>query len=546
VSPTPGLQILAGPLRGGGALVRDYIDGVDLAAFFEAHPTEAGAFERKASEVDARLDAAARARVASAIEPLGDAGERLRRILSGDGFFVTTGQQPALFGGPLYTLYKVLAAIRLAEALEQRLARPVLALFWIGSDDHDWAEANHATIPDASGYPLRITVRGGEDAPPLPLSERVWGGGIKRAVTDLIEQLPSGDYAAAVADHVHASYTADATVAASFTATIRFLLGAQRLAVVDSAHPQVRRAAAPVLRRDIEHAADHAARTSAQTARLTAAGYSAQVTVPADAANVMVLDDHGRDRLVRAGSGWTTRRRRHAMAEAELLQRLDAEPDRFSPNVLLRPVVESSLFPTLAYVAGPGEVSYFAQIGELFRAHGIMPPVVVPRPSVTLVDPAVARVLERLGMTAADVDRPFEVLLTDVIRQHLPDGLQAALASVRESLLTDYERLIDEAMVLDPTLRGPLTSARNDAIIGVHRAERRIITHLKRRNEVLTAQLRRAAAAVLPFDVPQERVLNVLPFAARWGAGLIADIEASLDTAMTGRVLATIARARIP
>ncbi|MEX0907371.1 MAG: bacillithiol biosynthesis cysteine-adding enzyme BshC [Gemmatimonadota bacterium] len=524
-----GPHILAGPLSDGGALIRDYAAAHDLSPFYTGHPGDLGAYVRKADEVAGRMDPATRARVASAIQPLGDAADRLQRIIAGDGFFVTTGQQPALFGGPLYTPYKILAAIRLADVLERQLARPVLALFWIGSDDHDWNEANHATLLDAHAYTRRITVHADGAAPALPLGDRVWGPDVGRAVGELFELLPDTPYSAGIREHVRTAYTPDATVASSFTATIRHLLGNRRLAIVDSGDRAVRRAAAPVLRREAESAADNIARVARQTARLIAAGYRAPVTVAPDASNIMLHDGQGRDRLMLTPGGWTTRRQRRVVATTELLHMIGAEPDRFSPNVLLRPVVESALFPTIAYVAGPGEASYFAQIGCLFAAHGILPPVVVPRPGVTLVESKTAAILERLGMQASDVQLPFDELASRVIRRGLPADIEASLAAIRESLHGGYARLADATEAVDPTLRGPLLAARDAGLMRANRTERKIITHMRRREEVLMEQLRRAAANLYPGGKSQERVLNMLYYTSRYGPDLIDAIGAALD-----------------
>lgn len=522
-------EVIAGPIAAAGPLVRDYTAGVDLSRFYTGHPGDVDAYSRKAAEVDERLDAAARGRVADAIVPLGDAAGRLQQILAGDGFFVTTGQQPALFGGPLYTPYKILAAIRLANVLERRLERPVLALFWVGSDDHDWDEANNATVLDAAGYPRRISVAAAADAPPLPLSDRVWGPDIDRAVRDVLELLPESSHSEAVRQHVREAYTRRATVAQSFTATIRHLFGDRRLALVDSADPAVRRASAPVLRREAEHAAAHIAVVSSQTERLTAAGYRAPVTITREASNLMLLDGSGRDRLVLTRGGWTTRRSRRVLSAPELLRRIDEEPQSFSPNVLLRPVVESALFPTIAYVAGPGEISYFAQIGCLFNAHGILPPVVVPRPGVTLLEPRIAKLLQRLGLAPAEVQVPFDDVATRLIRGTLPPSVAAALDALREDLRAGYDRLTDAATALDPTLRGSLIAARNAGLLRTNRVERKIIAHAKLREDVLMGQLRRAAASLYPDGKPQERALNMLYYSARYGPGLTAAIEDALD-----------------
>jgi bacillithiol synthase len=528
--PALDLDVLSGPLQGGGPLVRDYLAGLpQLAPFYAGHPGDRDAYRRKAAEVTARLTPAARARLAPAIEPLGDAGERLRQILAGDGFFVTTGQQPALFGGPLYTLYKIVAAIRLAAVLEPVLERPVLALFWIGADDHDWDEANHTAALDADAYVQRLEVRAAADEPPLPLGERTWGPDIARATAGLQRLVSGAPFAADVLAHVGTAYTSDATVASSFAATMRYLLRDRRVAFISSAHPALRRAAAPVLRHEAANAAAHHAALQRQTDRLVALGYAAQVALAADATNVMLLDEHGRDRLMRGSRGWQTRRLKQALTEDAVLELIDAEPHRFSPNVLLRPVVEGAVLPTIAYVAGPGELRYFAQIGCLFEAHGLTPPVVVPRPSLTLIDARARRLLSRLRLDPHDFRTPFQELVTSVIRRELPATATRGLERLRESLYAGYAELMAAVEQVDPTLRGPLTGARNRSLMRVNDAEKRIIRHLKRHNDVLLEQLRRAAASLQPEGAPQERVLGPLPWVARHGPGFVAAIEAALD-----------------
>jgi bacillithiol synthase len=527
------MEILAGPLQGGGALARDYLAGAAaLEPFYSGHAGDLEAYRRKAAEVDARLDAAARQRVAPAITPLGDAADRLQRILGGDGYFVTTGQQPALFGGPLYTLYKVLGAIRYADELERALDRPVLALFWIGADDHDWDEANHASLLDTQHYVQQLTVRDRHDAPPLPLSERVWGRDIERVVREFEAALPASEFSGDIAAHVRAAYTPSMTVAASFTATMEMLLRDRRVAIVSSAHPLVRRAAAPVLLREVERMDAHHAALERQTTRLATAGYPPQVDLAAGAANIMVLSDQGRDRLVREGAGWQTRRQRQGITQDALLTLISTEPERFSPNVLLRPVVESAIFPTVAYVAGPGELSYFAQLACLFHEHGMAQPVIIPRPSITLVEARIRRLLDRLALDPADVRRPFQELVTEVIRREVPPEATAALERIRRVLRDAYGELMEITEAIDPTLRGPLTAARNWSTVRANDAEKRIVRHLKRRNAVLVEQLRKAHAGLHPDGAPQERVLSPLPLVARHGLGLVAGIEAAIDPAL--------------
>jgi bacillithiol synthase len=523
------LEVHAETLQG-GRLLDDYLAGhQNIRPYFTGHPGDIDAYRRKAAEVGSRLSGAARAALAAAIEPLGDAAPKLKRILTGDGFFVTTGQQPALFGGPLYTLYKALAAIRTAELLEARLGQPVLALFWVGADDHDWEEANHVSVLDGRGYLQRLSVAGEPDAPPLPLSQRRWGRGILSAVEELSKLLPETPHGRQLRQHLHAAYTPDATVEASFTSTLRLLLHDRQIALMSSAHPALRRAAVPVLRYEATHTSEHFEHVRRQTGRVEADGYPVQVALTPDASNLMQMDEGGRNRLLHTPLGWVARGARRAVSDEQLLARIESEPERFSPNVLLRPVVETAVLPTLAYVAGPGELRYFAQIGCLFEAHGLLPPVVVPRPGVTLVEPRVRRLLDRLGLEHTAFRQPFDELLASLAARDVPPSAHDALARIRDSLVEAYDELVEAAGAVDPTLRGPLTAARNRSLMAARDAERRILRHLKRRDATRTEQLARAAASLQPGGTPQERVLSPLPFVARYGPALVELIEESLD-----------------
>jgi bacillithiol synthase len=375
----------------------------------------------------------------------------------------------------------------------------------------------------------QFTVRGRHDAPPLPLNERVWGPDIERVTRDFAAALPATEFSSDIAAHVRGAYTPSMTVSASFTATMELLLQDRRVALVNSAHPLVRRAAAPVLLREIECAQAHYGALERQTSRLADAGFAPQVELAEGAANIMLLSEHGRDRLVQDGAGWRTRRQKQAITQDALLALIRSEPNRFSPNVLLRPVVESALFPTLAYVAGPGELSYFAQTACLFKEHGIAQPVIIARPSVTLVEARVRRLLDRLKLQPADVRRPFQELVTDVIRREVPPEATAALERIRAVLRDAYGELMDITEAIDPTLRGPLTAARNWSTVRANDAEKRIVRHLKRRNAILVEQLRKAHAGLYPDGAPQERVLSPLPLVARHGPQLIAGIEAAIN-----------------
>ncbi len=511
---------------GSSALVRDYLRrAVGLAPFYAGSPFDAAAYRRKAAAVHARLPAAARRRVAPALHPTSAAAAaRLERVLAGEGLAVTTGQQTGLFGGPLYTLHKVLTAVRLASELERVLEQPVLPLFWIASDDHDWAEVDHTLVIDAQNDVLRIRVEQPADLPPVPMSARYPGEEIGPALEALEAALPETEAAGPLLAALRDAYRPDVTMAAAFQALFAHILGELDVVLVDPSDPALKAASRPLVLREIERTMAHAELLGRQTERLRQAGYHAQVAIAPDAANVFAHDPAGRDRLVRVGDRWSLRRTRRSLSQAELLSWIEREPGSFSPNVLFRPVVESALLPTVAYVGGPGELAYFGQIGCLFRAHGIEPPVVVPRASLVIIESKVRKVLDRFGMEPAEFQRPFHEVLTERMRAALPATVTGPLAELERSIETGYDELMEGAASIDPTLEGWVRGVRNRALSQVHDAGKKVTRHLKKRSEIEVRQLGRAAANLAPGGTAQDRALNALPYLARYGPGLIHDL----------------------
>lgn len=444
------------------------------------------------------------------------------------GYFVTTGQQTGLFGGPLYTIYKALTAVRLARALEAVLERPVAPLFWVASTDHDWDEVNHVQLLDAENALHRLVLPADADAPPASTAHRAVGEGIEGVLDELERILPPSEFVPPLLERVRAAYSPGRSMASAFAELLADLLEPFDVVLVDPSTPALQALAAPVLRAEIEHAAENEDRLIRQTERLVAAGYHGQVTVGGGAVNVAYEDEEGRERLVRENGAFVLRRTKRRLTLADTLGLLESEPGRFSGTVLLRPVVESALFPTVAYVGGPSEVSYFAQTGCLFQAHGIEMPLVMPRASVTLVERKVRKVLDKFGLEPADFRTPARELATRIVRDELPPAAADAMRELRRAIQDGYDALTAATKAIDPTLKGPLTSARNASHAALKDVEKKLLTHLKEQNSTAVEQLDKAATNLYPSGAPQERVLNVLQYLGRYGPELLPAVAAAL------------------
>ena len=426
------------------------------------------------------------------------------RLAAGEVLTVTTGQQPGLFTGPLYTIYKALSAAALARRLEREIKVPVVPVFWVAGDDHDFAEANHASVLNATGDVARIVLRERPaDALLLPLFREPCGPEIGSALEKLRAALPESEFTAQTLAWLEASYRPEANLADAGADALNRLLGPRGIAVFRAHDPAAKRAAAPWLLKGLD------------------------LTLPDGLSPVLVEGSAGRDRL--SGGGSPVTRRSGERFTRAALERIAAEsPERLSPNVLLRPVIEAALFPTVAYAAGPAELEYLETAAPLYAQLGVTRQTPVPRWSGLLLEARVEKVLERYSLTPDDFAAPPGALEARFAREAVPAEIADTLVRLRAELDLQYGRLATEIARVDPTLERNVQSARNAALGGTNEVEKKLVASLKRANETLTGQLARARAALFPEGKPQERALTAASFVARYGPELVDAIEAEV------------------
>ncbi|MFC1661607.1 bacillithiol biosynthesis cysteine-adding enzyme BshC, partial [Gemmatimonadota bacterium] len=437
------------------------------------------------------------------------------------GYFVTTGQQPGLFSGPLFSLYKALTALRLAEALEPILHRPVLPLFWVASEDHDWAEVDHTHLVNLDNELRTVRVPAPTGPANRPLHRIVLADGLDSAMSEFQQCLPETEFSGPLMELARDSYNSDRTLPGGFRALLEQLLSDLPLLFVDAGDPSLKQASLSVLLRELEGAEEHEFLLNRVSSRLAMDGYHIQVPILAGGVNLFLEGSEGRDRLYRDGSGFRLHHAGQRMSGSDIRSLAEADPSLLSPNVLLRPVVESTLFPVVSYVAGPGEIAYYAQLKDFFATHGIRMPVIHPRFSVTLVEPKIGKVLEKFHLSLDAVHRPHHELAGEIAREEVPPEVRRALGEIRGAIGKGSGALLGAVRGVDPTLKGPVTHARNSAFAAFDDAERKILQAVKRENEIALGQLEKAQIHLFPLGKPQERVLNAFYYLTRYGPELI-------------------------
>jgi len=432
-------------------------------------------------------------------------GPGRERLAAGDVLAVTTGQQPALFTGPLYTVHKALSAIALAQRLERERGVTVVPVFWVAGDDHDFAEANHATVLGRDGELVKIVLRErAHEAPQLPLFREVLGPDIRAALDALDAALPDSECKPEVRQLLEACYRSDANLADASAEALHRLLAGRGLAVFRAHDRNAKRAAAPWILKALDE------------------------TLPDGLTPVMVEGRLGRDRVRKDGNAFVLRRSGERLTRSELETIAGETPEKLSPNVLLRPVIEAALFPTLAYVGGPGEMEYLPEAAPLFSALGVAPQAHVPRWSGVIIEARVDKILSKHGLTLADFDGQPGALETRIAKAELPPDLAESLKALRDDVEARFARLSGEVQQVDPTLERTVQSARNAALAGTHEIEKKLVASLKRTQGTLVSQLVRARAALMPDGKPQERVLTMMSFLARYGGSLLDQIDAEV------------------
>lgn len=428
------------------------------------------------------------------------------RLARGAVLVVTTGQQPGLFTGPLYTVYKALSALALARKLERERGVPVVPVFWVAGDDHDFAEANNVAFLNSGGELAEIVLRERPaEASLLPLARERCGDEVRGALDRLRAGTPETEFKQGVLEWLGTAYRPEASLADAFADALQALLGSRGLVVFRAHDPTAKRAAAPWMLKGLA------------------------VTLPDGHTPVMLEARAGRDRLRAEGDAFVTRRSGERFTQAEL-ERIAAEtPERLSPNVLLRPAVEAALFPTVAYAAGPAELEYLTEAEPVYRALGdgatLEQQTPLPRWSGVLVEARVDKVLDRHGLHLEDFNGMPGALEARLVRESLLPETVATFSALRARIEEEYARLEQAVTPIDPTLERAVQSARNAALGGTQEIEKKLVAHVKRENETLMRQLARARDALCPRGQPQERVLTLASFLIRYGPGLLEAIE---------------------
>jgi bacillithiol biosynthesis cysteine-adding enzyme BshC len=520
-----------GRLPGIRRLAVDYArDFAGLAQFFAGNPAEpaawAAAIARGAAHDYPRRQIAGLVRqqllARGAPAPARAAAELLGEPRA---VAIVTGQQAGLFGGPLFTLLKAITALKLADEVARTHGVPAVTIFWIDAEDHDWDEVRTCTVLDEELAPRTVALPPRDAREPLPVAAVRLDEAVAEAVHELETVLPRTEFRPGLVEQLREVYVPGRGMAEAFACWLDRVMGDRGLVVFDASDPGAKPLAAGVFTRELQQTGTTARLAASAGASLAARGYHAQVQTQ-DHQVALFHQDPVRQ-PIRAIDGRFLVGGREIESDA-LFREAAERPAVFSPSVLLRPIVQDTLFPTLACVAGPNELAYFAQLRSVYDHFDRPMPLIYPRATATLLDAAALRFLEKYQLPLEALQPQDEAALNRLLKDQIPREVEASLADAEAGIARHLAGVIQAVPAVDPTLRGAAESTLGRMQHDLASLRAKIVQAAKRRDVTMRRQFNRTRALAFPNGEPQERAVGLVWFLNQYGPALVDRLMAAL------------------
>ena len=464
----------------------------------------------------------------------------IERLRQKDSVVVITGQQAGLFTGPLYTVFKALTAIKLAEHLRAH-GLNVVPMFWVASEDHDFEEVNHTRLINREGQLVTITYAGCSPKEGKPVGHVTLNEKISENIDQMVAALPESEFMPRLVEDLRDSYKAGANFADAFGSMMIKLFGKFGVVLINPLDDRLKAVAGEIYAGAMSNAPEFASRLLNATAQLEASGYHAQVYANAEAAPLFMLDEGRRTAMTRRDDGrFYLKGSEKSFGAAELLETVRRCPSCFSPNVTLRPIVQDFLLPTLAYIGGPAEIAYFAQLRPNYGLLNRVDPVALPRASFTLIEKRHAKTMNKYGIKFTDLFAGFEEVMKMVVERSLDQNTATVFDETEKVFDDQLDKLNASLTAVDSTLADALKGGREKILYQLHNLRTRFVHNRGKRDETTSQQIERLFAALYPNKNLQEREINVFYFLARYGYELIDRIYDEVEVGLRDHKLVNI------
>ncbi|MDH4217652.1 MAG: bacillithiol biosynthesis cysteine-adding enzyme BshC [Candidatus Aminicenantes bacterium] len=441
---------------------------------------------------------------------------------------VVTGQQVGLFSGPLYTVFKALTAIKLAESLNQNSPACFVPIFWLASNDHDFAEINHITLLDKENQIKDIQYQAHSSSLKTPISRIVLSTEISNCIQQLKDSTHDSEFKPEILSQLSTAYQPGRSFVEAFAQWMTRLLKSYGLIFIDAEHPDLKDLGKDVFYTEIAQKSP-STRCALETSRkLEQKNYRTQIQLHEGILNLF-LAEHERQTIQFGDSVYSIKGTSQTFKKDELLKRLEKQPHLFSPNVLLRPLYQDQLLPTVAYVGGLSEISYFAQMKEAYERFNLPMPIIFPRKSFTLIDKKVDRALKTYSLKFQDLWRNADAKINEIAKEKIPRSLDKAIHTTASRLDRDLKDIRQKTLAFEPTLEKTVNLTMRKIHHHISLLEKKILKASKKQNIIMMQRLQLAKNSLYPNRHLQERLFNITPFLIKYGFAFMDRLYKTVD-----------------
>ncbi|MDO9187902.1 MAG: bacillithiol biosynthesis cysteine-adding enzyme BshC [Bacteroidia bacterium] len=446
-------------------------------------------------------------------------------LLNKNTFTVCTGHQLCLFTGPLYFIYKIISTINLAETLKKNYPEyNFVPVYWMASEDHDFAEVRSINLfgkkiswnMDAKGAVGNLKT----DSLNLVIDELKQILGESENSKELIQLFTD-------------AYLKNINLSDATRYIVHHLFAQYGLVILDGNDKRLKNEFSEIIKDDIINNTNYRL-VNETISELERAGFKAQVNPRV--INCFYMIDNLRERIEHTHNTTLEEGRRDVFnvvntsitfTKDELLKELTDHPERFSPNVVLRPVYQQKILPNLAYIGGPGELAYWLEYKRMFDHHNINFPVLIPRNFALLTDEKTNQQIQKLGFTINELFKDVDVLIKEFVNKNA--NFELSLKEQEEKISNVFAEVSQKAMAVDVTLKGSVEAELQKALNALKNLESKLVRSEKQKQETNINQIKKVKEKFFPEGALQERYENMTPYYLRSGKKFIADLKEQFD-----------------
>jgi bacillithiol biosynthesis cysteine-adding enzyme BshC len=441
---------------------------------------------------------------------------------------VVTGQQVGLFSGPLYTIYKSLTAIKLTEYLNQNGRGSFVPIFWLAADDHDFAEIDHINLLNKNNQIEKIQCVSHSLSTKLPVSKILLTQEINKCVQQLKNLSHDSEFKLEIISHLSEAYEPDQSYADAFGKWMTRLFKSYGLIFIDASHQGIKELGKSVFLKEIAENSPSTICAFETSKKLKQAKYNCQIQLRKGILNLFFADPE-RQSIGIKKDGYIIKDTQQTYSRDELFALLGKKSYLCSPNVLLRPIYQDTILPTVAYIGGPAEVAYFGQMKGIYDRFSIPMPIIYPRKSMTIIENKIKSVLQKHNLNVQDFWHNFDQIIQTIIKKHIPQSIDKVFSTASSHLKQDFQSIKKEIVSLEPGLEYSADFTLEKINQQFKYLENKILKASKKQNDILIQQLYKVKNNLYPANHLQERVLNIIPYLIKYGYPFMDKLYKTMD-----------------